>query len=256
MLKPEDLAGKSILIATPMYNGDCKANYVHGLIQTILKLQQMGVNVFWSYRANESLITRARNVLAHLFIEKEYDYLMFIDSDIGYPAEAVPVLMLADKDIACGIYAKKEIAWGNVHQAVMAGKTKEELADHAGVFVINAAHEQATTDDAGVFEVRHGGTGFMLIKREVFLKLQPHVPTFRVNTYRNPETGEYAEPLMHDFFALSIDKTGAYLSEDYHFCELWRQHGGQVFANPFIPLEHVGSHVFTGSVAKAGLNLV
>lgn len=256
MLKPEDLRGKSVMIATPMYNGDCKGNYVHGVIQTILKLQQMGVNVFWSYRANESLITRARNTLAHLFVEREYDYLMFIDADIGFPPEAVPVLMLADKDIACGVYAKKEVNYEAIRKAAIEGKTKDELPDYAGVFVINPAHQETQTNEAGVFEVRHGGTGFMLIKREVFLKMQPHVPTFRVNTYRDPETGEYTEPLMHDYFALSIDKSGAYLSEDYHFCEKWRELGGQVFANPFIPLEHVGTHAFTGSVVKAGLNLV
>ena len=45
------------------------------------------------------------------------------------------------------------------------------------------------------------------------------------------------------------------LSEDYHFCELWRKHGGKVHANPFIKLQHVGTYIFGGDIIKAGGNL-
>lgn len=95
----------------------------------------------------------------------------------------------------------------------------------------------------------------MLIKRRVFEVLAPHVPIYRTSSMRNPQTGEYDKPLTHEFFATSIDDTGALLSEDYHFCELWRKHGGQVFANPFIKLEHVGTYVYNGDILKSGGNL-
>jgi hypothetical protein len=60
---------------------------------------------------------------------------------------------------------------------------------------------------------------------------------------------------VREFFATSIDHTGALLSEDYHFCELWRKHGGKVYANPFIKLEHVGTYTYTGNLFKGGGNL-
>jgi hypothetical protein len=106
-----------------------------------------------------------------------------------------------------------------------------------------------------MFEVRHGGTGFMLIKRGVFDHLAPHVPTFRVSSFQNPETGEYAQPEVKEYFATSIDVSGALLSEDYHFCELFRAHGGQIHAHPFIKLNHVGTYVFGGDILKSGGNL-
>jgi hypothetical protein len=197
------------------------------------------------------LITRARNELARLFLEKGIDYLMFIDADISFDGHAVAQLMAADKDICVGIYPKKEVDWKQVAKAAKSGK--ENLQDYGGAFVFNMVGQVQESDSDGVIEVRHGGTGFMLIKRKVFEDLMPHVPTYRVSTHK--ENGEYIKPLTHEFFATSIDETGALLSEDYHFCDLWRKHGGKIYANPFIKLEHVGTYVFGGDIVKSGGNL-
>jgi hypothetical protein len=114
--------------------------------------------------------------------------------------------------------------------------------------------EHAETDPEGMIEVRHAGTGFMLIKRGVFEHLKPHVPTYRVASFKD-ENGEYVKPLIHEFFATSIDASGALLSEDYHFCELFRKHGGTIHANPFLQLQHVGTYVYGGDIVKSGGNL-
>ena len=244
----------SIMIATPMYGGMCTGHYVQGLLMTMNKMREIGVNVAWCQIMNESLITRARNDLARVFLESDHDYLMFIDADIGFDQEAIAHLLLADKDIVCGIYPKKEVNWDSVNRAAVEGKT--DLADHAGAFVFNmVGTSDVHTDETGCIEVRHGGTGFMLIKRGVFEHLIPHVPTYRTSSLKDPETGEYAKPLTHEFFATSIDATGALLSEDYHFCELWRNHGGKIHAHPFIKLHHVGTYVFGGDILKSGGNL-
>lgn len=250
----KDTTPPTLMIATPMYGGMCTGHYVQGLLGTVAKMRELGVNVFWAQMMNESLITRARNELVRVFLEREFDYLMFIDADISFDAMAVARLMAADRDIACGIYPKKEVDWKQVANAARAGK--EDIQDYAGAFVFNMVGDKdAETDEDQMIEVRHGGTGFMLIKRGVFDILAPHVPQYRIATFRDPETGEYLKPLTYEYFATSIDGTGALLSEDYHFCELWRKHGGQIFANPFIKLEHVGTHVYTGDITKSGGNL-
>lgn len=243
----------SIMIATPMYGGMCAGAYVQGLLQTLGKMAQLHIPTYWVQMTNESLITRARNELTRIFLEKGYDYLMFIDADISFDAMGVAELLLADKDIAVGIYPKKEVDWAAVARAARAGK--ENLQDYGGSFVMNMIGDaHAETDETGMIEVRHGGTGFMLIKRSVFENLMPHVPTYRVSSFQH-EDGTYAKPLTHEFFATSIDNSGALLSEDYHFCELWRKHGGKIYANPFIKLEHVGTYVYGGDIVKAGGNL-
>ncbi len=249
----QEVRRPSLMIATPMYGGMCTGHYVQGLLFTVAKMRELGVNTFWAQMMNESLITRARNELVRIFLERGFDYLMFIDADISFDGEAVAQLMSSDRDVACGIYPKKEVDWDKVNAAAAAGKT--DLQGHGGAFVFNMTGDSAETGEDGMIEVRHAGTGFMLIKRGVFEHLIPHVPTYRISSFIDPETGEYAKPLTHEFFTTSIDAGGALLSEDYHFCELFRKHGGKVHANPFIKLDHVGTYVYTGDIIKAGGNL-
>lgn len=252
-VKPVETKRPSLMIATPMYGGMCTGHYVQGLLLTMQKMRELGVNVAWCQIMNESLITRARNELTRIFLESDHDYLMFIDADIGFDGEAIAQLMAADKDVVCGIYPKKEVNWESVERAAAGGK--QGLEDYAGAFVFNmVGNADAHSDESGCIEVRHGGTGFMLIKRGVFEHLLPHVPTYRVSSFQD-EHGNYAKPLTHEFFATSIDASGALLSEDYHFCELVREHGGSIHAHPFIKLNHVGTYIFGGDILKSGGNL-
>lgn len=253
-VKPVEQKRPSLMIATPMYGGMCTGLYTMGLLTTMSKMRELGVKVRWSHMTNESLITRARNELTRAFLETDCDYLMFIDADIGFDAEAVAQLMAVDDDIVCGIYPKKGINWESVARAAIDGKT--DLQDYTGDFVLNMVGDKhVETDERGVIEVRHGGTGFMLIKRGVFDYLKPHVPTYRTSSEKDPKTGEYVKPLTYEFFATSIDESGALLSEDYHFCELFRKHEGKIYAHPFIKLEHVGTYVFGGDILKTRSNL-
>lgn len=246
----------TLMIATPMYGGMCTGQFMVGVLQTINKMQSMGVQVYFVQMGNESLITRARNELTRIFLEKDFDYLMFIDADIGFDSEAVATLMMANKDIACGVYPKKEVDWVKVEEAVAKGETKN-LKDYSGAFVMNFANElgkELHSDEFGCIEVRHGGTGFMLIKKDVFHKLADKVPTYRASTMKDAN-GNYIKPETKEFFATSIDDGGCLLSEDYHFCELWRKHGGKIHVNPFIKLEHVGTYIYGGDIIKSGGNL-
>lgn len=242
---------RSVMVATPMYGGMCTGNYVQGLLNTANDLRQRDVEMYWTQLSNESLIPRARNELVRLFMASGLDYLMFIDADIGFDGTAVGTLLDAGKSVICGIYPKKEINWPVVAAAAVEGRAATALRDYSGSFVFNLPSDApAETDEQGLIKVRHGGTGFMLIERRVFEELEPHVPKFRAGYI--PGAAEDAQfPRMSEYFATSIDADGALLSEDYHFCETWRKHGGEVYAHPFIKLEHVGTYVFGGDLLRS-----
>jgi hypothetical protein len=245
----------TVMIATPMYGGMCTGQFMAGVIQTINTLQTAGIQTYFVQLGNESLITRARNELTRIFLEHNLEYLMFIDSDIGFNGEAVLSLIKADKDIACGIYPKKEVDWVAVERAAKEGKTN--LQDYSGSFALNfdaTIGQELNADATGCVEVRHGATGFMLIKRHVFEQLADKVPTYRPSTIKDAN-GNYLKPETKEFFATSIDESGCLLSEDYHFCEIWRKHGGKIHANPSIKLEHVGTYIYSGDIIKAGGNV-
>jgi hypothetical protein len=210
------------------------------------------ITTMMSFMFNESLITRGRNALVHQFLKTDCTHLFFIDADIRFnPGDVFPMLD-ADKDIICGIYPKKEINWHGVFKAVDAGVSPDELKWHTGSFVVNLVgySGEVTVPVNEPVEIWNGGTGFMIIKREVFEKLADQVPT-----YTNDVTdlaGNIKADEIKEFFATSIEPgTNRLLSEDYHFCRIWREAGGQVHAAPWAHLAHVGTYVFEGALTPA-----
>jgi hypothetical protein len=237
-----------ITIATPMYGGFCTGQYTQGVISTISKLNSLGIKVDWLRLMNESLITRARNELTRIFLNSDSNFLMFIDSDISFDENAVLTLIKADKDISCGIYPAKEINWQQIKKSI---EQKGSLKDYSGSFVVKFSDEekQLITDKDGMIEIDHGGTGFMLIKRQVFETLYNKVPEYRSSNKKSPTTNDFISPITKEFFSTSI-VNNVLLSEDYHFCNLWKKNKGKIFMSPFIKLEHVGTYEFTGNLIE------
>lgn len=241
-----------LFIATPMYGGQCFGYYTQSLMQLQNILRDNKVDMAASFLFNESLIQRARNALVHGFLKTDFTHLMFIDADIHFDPKDVLPMLLADKPIICGIYPKKEINWAQVHAAALAGVPPHELRKYSGSFVVNLkeyAGEQRVEIGQPV-EIWNGGTGFMMIKREVFEKLAEHVPTYVNDT--NDLSGALGADRIYEFFATSIEPIGErLLSEDYHFCKIWREKcGGSVWAAPWAQLGHSGTHKFDGILTE------
>ena len=239
-----------IFIATPMYGGMCAGFYTQSIIQLLTTCQANGVDAEFSFMFNESLITRARNSLTHTFLKTDCSHLMFIDSDIKFRAEDVIHMIRADKDILCGIYPKKEINWHSVKAAMDRGVPFDQLKSHTGSFVVNLVNYagEVTVPVNVPVEIFNGGTGFMLIKREVFGKLGESVPSYSNDVVDLGGKMQQSEPIK-EFFTTSIEPgTNRLLSEDYHFCRIWRESGGQVHAAPWCQLAHIGTYTFEGQL--------
>lgn len=239
----------NIFLATPMYGGQCTGNYVQSLLNFYQVCGQHQIPLRCAFMFNESLITRARNGLAHQFLESDATHLFFVDADIKFnPADAYHMIQ-ADVPLICGIYPKKEINWPQVYQAVKEDVPIEKIGGYTGSFVVNLVGGESSVTVAAdkPAEIMAGGTGFMLIKREVFEALKPITPTYK-NDLPNLGIGT----VMYDFFQTSHCKdTGRLLSEDYHFCVKYREVGGKVYAAPWCKLGHWGSYLFEGSLIES-----
>jgi hypothetical protein len=242
-----------IFIATPMYGGMCAGFYTQSIIQLLTTCQANGVDAEFSFMFNESLITRARNSLTHTFLKTDCTHLMFIDADIKFRADDVIHMIRAEKDILCGIYPKKEINWYSVKAAMDRGVPFDQLKSHTGSFVVNLVNYvgEVTVPVGEPVEIFNGGTGFMLIKREVFDKLGELVPSYSNDVVDLGGKMAQSEPIR-EFFTTSIEPgTNRLLSEDYHFCRIWRESGGQVFAAPWCQLAHIGTYTFEGQLTPS-----
>lgn len=237
-----------VFVATPMYGGMNAGFYTQSALTMSNVFSQHGIGLSFSYMFNESLITRARNALAHQFLKTDNTHLMFIDSDIRFFPEQIVPMIQADKEIICGIYPKKEINWSSVRRAIANGVPDEELKFHTGSFVVNLVGYagEVTVPVKEPVEIFNGGTGFMLIKREVLEKLGERVASYTNDVGDLSGTMQQNEQIK-EFFDTSIEpETNRLLSEDYHFCREWRMMGGKVWAAPWVQLSHIGTYAFEG----------
>jgi hypothetical protein len=93
------------------------------------------------------------------------------------------------------------------------------------------------------------GTGFMMIKREVFPKFAEQYPHLK---YKPDHVGQAhfdGSRYIHAYFDTVIDpKSERYLSEDYMFCQWWRNMGGQIWLCPWMRTQHIGTYHFQGDM--------
>lgn len=249
-----DINRRKVFIATPAYGGMCHVSYTIGLLDTYKVLSHNDYDLTIAMIGNESLIQRARNELVRQFLASNAYYLLFIDADIDFKGTDVLKLIEANKDLICGLYPKKAIDWERIN--ILAKQGYDNLEKYGASYVVNALQLSDEDNDkpltSPIVEIRHGGTGFMLITRNVFEHLSPFVKEYHVSTI--PNRNNLIPPLTKEFFAVTVDDTNYLLSEDYYFCNLWTQHGGKIYADLSISLSHYGTYSFKGDLLAGGAN--
>jgi len=225
-----DVLRKRVLhFAIPCYGGMITESTMMSMIKWANQAKDLGLSWTIETLVNESLITRGRNTLVAKFLNNpDTTDLFFVDSDIGFEPWHVISLMAMDKDVACGLYPMKTVPvqW-----------------------VVNNVEGTETENDGNWIEVSKSGTGFMMIKKHVLEKLikHPAVKPF-MNDIGLPQE---LDPHMRTYFDTAV-REGRYYSEDWTFCENWRDIGGKIWVDRRVHLRHSGSFVFC---AEADMNI-
>lgn len=244
MSETVDAKGRMLMIGTPCYNGHVTVNYLRSLVPAIGFLERHGVCTGMLTPSHESLITRARNLVANEFLrQKEYTHLLFIDADIGFSPELPWKYLEADKDVVCGIYPVKHLDVEKLR--TIEGDVLERVAQAAALhYAVKLKPGGRPEPGTGLLPVEYGATGFMLIRREVFTRLAEAYPELGYDfAYTNDDNfGNVA------FFETAIDPaTRDYLPEDYAFCKRWTDIGGEIYADVHSVFTHVGTYEYTGN---------
>ena len=207
-------------IAMPCYGGMLTESTFMSFIKWANTARQLGIDWTLETMVNESLISRARNTLTAKFLEQtESSHLFFVDADIGWEPWHLLVLLNRDVDVIGGLYPMKTmpIKW-----------------------VVNG-FEGAEEGPDGFQEVSKAGTGFLLMKRAVFEKLKTHpaVKQYKNDIGLDPKYDKH----LKTYFDTAV-RQNRYYSEDWTFCENWRDIGGKVYVDKRVLLRHSGSYVF------------
>jgi hypothetical protein len=207
-------------IAMPCYGGMLTESTFMSFIKWANTARQLGIDWTLETMVNESLISRARNTLTAKFLDMpDATHLFFVDADIGWEPWHLLVLLNRNVDVIGGLYPMKTmpIKW-----------------------VVNG-FEGAEEGPDGLQEVSKAGTGFLLMKKHVFEKMNSHpaVKQYKNDIGLDPKYDKY----LKTYFDTAV-RQNRYYSEDWTFCENWRDLGGRIWVDKRVLLRHSGSYVF------------
>jgi hypothetical protein len=219
-------------IAMPCYGGMLTESTFMSFIKWANTARQLGIDWTLETMVNESLISRARNTLTAKFLDMpEATHLFFVDADIGWEPWHLLVLLNRDVDVIGGLYPMKTmpIKW-----------------------VVNG-FEGAEEGPDGLQEVSKAGTGFLLMKKHVFEKMKSHpaVKQYKNDIGLDPKYDQH----LKTYFDTAV-RQNRYYSEDWTFCENWRDLGGRIWVDKRVLLRHSGSYVFCMENQQHLLNTV
>lgn len=197
-----------VLVATPTFDGKVCNEYLLSLMQS---REQVEFGVF--LLSGVHFLEMARDIAVAKFLQSDSEYLMFIDSDLGWQPDAIKQLVEHDRPVVGGAYRIKY---------------DEELYPNYGVL----------GEEDGLLRVSMLPGGFTCIRRDVLQHLWDSLPH-----YHTAHIGEVAAVFsreLHD---------GVMVSEDAMFSRRAFPFG--LWLAPDINFTHVGTKAYQGNYSRS-----
>lgn len=205
------------MIATPAYEGKVHAHYATALVDTAAFLGANGFKADIRIACGGSLLVHDRNTILNVFMESDAEYLLCVDSDLGWQPEAVLRLIQADKEFSGGCYPAR--IGGGFHFRPAFNPDKSIVLDK----------------ENGLLKMEYIPAGFMLLKRSAVEKMQRHFS----HLYYEPKDPRNPHKPGYMLFDLEVYK-GEFWGEDYVFCRRAGEAGVDIWIDPAFHFNHAG----------------
>lgn len=223
-----DLELKGVLIAAPCYGGDIK-------MQTHAAISQLRSALSWAKIPNQEYtvdmcdIEDVRNSITTFWFDTQtdFDHLLMIDNDMHFDPNLIVQMMKLNKPLVGVTYHKRQMPTDGNPRSVTIGETLD--GPHP---IVN-----------GFQQWKYVGGGILLIKRHVIRDMLKKFPELN-DTYDPGAISGLGISRMLKPFSKMKDPNGRPLSEDYAFCERWKQCGGEVWCGVEYPVGHIGSFTY------------
>lgn len=206
------------MIATPAYDGKVNIQYALSLVDTKILLSSKNIETVPILTASGSLLVAERNRLLEAFWKSDCTHVLFIDSDLGWPAEAVYAMLNANKEFVAGCYPAR-------------GSSDTYLFRP----VVDDAYRM--TQDNHLLKMNYIPAGFMLLSRLAIKKMRDKFPGLyfepKAKYQNNPEPG-------YCLFNTEVYE-GEFWGEDFVFCRRAREAGIEIWVDPLIQFDHAGT---------------
>ena len=165
-------------------------------------------------------IDQGRNQMATDALVDGFEETMWIDADVEFHPDAVDQLRAHGLPVACGLYPQKG---------------RKALAVH----VLPGTPKLTFGRAGGLLEILYAATGFLLVRREVYLRIQHKLAL----PLANERFGSPMVPFFHPT-VMPFEDGHWYLAEDFAFSERARQCGIKIVADTSIRLWHHGDYPY------------
>ncbi|QIE22095.1 hypothetical protein SBC1_01100 [Caballeronia sp. SBC1] len=243
------MSNHHVLICLPTYSEEVHINFAFSLLDLTRALTKSGSS-YETLHVASSHIIRARNFFANYFLSRpEFTHLLFLDTDMKFPAEAVIKLLAANKAVAGVAYPFRRIDLNGPISAADTGLTLREWLEKHSEYTI-APIPDANGDVRfvdGFVQARHIGTGVFLAQREAFEATKPFS-----ECYAPPKQYEsmLTNGKFYGFFE-TIEEDGLYQGEDVSFCTRARQAGLTIWGLIDQTVVHYGASEVSGQYLQA-----
>ena len=214
----------SVMIGLPCGGGNISEKTTVGLFNLAKVFVRNNIPHGLLTLSNSSLIGHARSRVANFFLNNtEFEYLFFLDSDIGFDANDVLKLLQYQVHIVSAAYPMKVLP---------------------PRYCVNVSYPEKRKGD--LIKIDGNGMGFVLIHRRVFMDMARQYPGLKYIPSDHHSEEPHSEGEMNNsyhYFA-ELKQGNGFMSEDKAFFHRATQVGYDTWLDPTIKLNHTGYHIY------------
>lgn len=207
-----------VFVATPATQ--IYGNHMGAIVRSLPLMMLGGMAVDHYLLTGQCHVDDARNTCVGAFLQTKCEALIFVDADVGFPAEALYRLAMHQGDIVGGVYPRKELprSWPVRFDEGTVLREGEDGLIREGIVGLP--------------------TGFMKIHRRV-LEAMADVDKRRFSPFGGDDQ---MAPIIFE----RDWRDGVRISGDYAFCLKAKALGFELALDPHLPFTHAGEFRFAG----------
>lgn len=240
-----------ILIATPTYDGQVAANYLHSVVDLLEVGRRRDDVAFELATTRATYLHEVRNAFASRVLDDpSFTHLLFVDADMGFsPGLIAKLLAFGAPCVGC-YYPRRTTDWPLLAQVLRKRPDQADYREVAASYIGDPLPdaEGRLTARGEFLRAEHLGTGVMLIQRSVFETIRGACPELWVDGV--PERLASQHPGLRSGILQAFNPmpsaSGLLMGEDVSFCRRWTGLGGELWGCFTERVSHYGHEMYWG----------
>jgi len=212
----------SVFIGTPSYDGKMQSQYVLSLVQTVEKLRTIGYDAVIEVISGGALLIESRNIILSNFLKSDSEFLLMIDSDIGWNSDSVVNMIKRDLPFIAGVYTSKTDENEFLFQPL----------------IVENTNQLDICKDTGLLKAEFAPAGFVLVKKSLVKHLYSAYNNL-MYSYSDSEGDQAKYGQICGLFNTEV-VNGRFIGEDNYFCKKVSDLGYDILVDPYISFNHSG----------------